>query len=96
MAPLQALFVLTVALWDAGALLPLFPAVKQDYWGCPVLSSNPDRLQNDGAELPRGLLRRSAWQLYIKAFIRQIFLRVALFCVISVIIWCRNASPRFV
>lgn len=33
------LFVFTVALWDTICEWPLLPTVKQDYWGCPLLSS---------------------------------------------------------
>lgn len=36
------LFVFTVALWDAIALPPVLPTVKQDYWGYPLLFSSTE------------------------------------------------------
>lgn len=41
----NALFVFTVALWDAIAWLPLLPTVKQDYWSFPLLSSGTENLK---------------------------------------------------
>lgn len=41
----NTLFVFTVALWDAIALPPLLPTVKQHYWGCPLLLSSAENYQ---------------------------------------------------